>query len=77
MMEEYIYYWLSMSQLIHLSHVFEVKRKRQKSEFHANEMTLYLAIQKERKKQQTDNPILSQKNASFHRYFYVIWKLIE
>ena len=29
--------------------IFEVKRKRQKSEFHANEMTLCLAIQKERK----------------------------
>ena len=49
MMEENIYYWLFRSQLIHVSHVFEVKRKRQKSEFHANEMTLCLAIQKERK----------------------------
>ena len=34
-------------------------------------------MKKKTKKQQTDDPIVSQKNASFHRYFYVIWKLIE
>ena len=56
MMEKNIYYWLFKSQLIHLSDFFEVKRKRQKSEFHANEMTLYLPIQKERKK--NNKPII-------------------